>query len=65
MLLRAAYLNFSSMRIVISMFGSLMIIRAILGPAFVVKMAFTLRILFDFRFQTREAIGIEYNFLLV
>jgi hypothetical protein len=58
MLLRAAVLNYASMRIVTPMLGSIAIIRAVLGPAFVMKSFVALSFLFDFSFATREQMGV-------
>jgi len=61
LLLREAYLDFASMRVVIPVLGTVMVVRAVLGPGFLVKTAFALQYLFDIRFETREVIGQSFQ----
>ena len=41
--------------------GSLMMLRAVLGPGIFVKLFFSLHYLFDARFEIREKIGDDYK----
>jgi hypothetical protein len=60
-LLREAVLQYSSMRIVAPMLGCIMVMRAILGPSFALKISMCLSYLFDFNFKTREMMGVAFQ----
>lgn len=57
MLLREAFLDYASMRFVSPFLGGIMVIRAVVGPAFMVKAVFACEFIFSFHFYTREKIG--------
>lgn len=56
-LLRQVALNYGVARYVIPIFGLWMVIRAVLGPLFLIKIAFALQFLFSVKFKDREAMG--------
>lgn len=60
-LLREAVLRYSSMRVVTPLLGCIMVIRAVLGPGFVIKCGLALAFLFDCNFRTREAMGVAFQ----
>ena len=57
LILRDSVLDYSSMRIVVPILGSLMIYRAILGPAYVIKIIRGLSFLFAYTMETRVQLG--------
>lgn len=57
LLLREAFLDYSAMRFVTPLLGGIMIVRATLGPLFVIKAAYALQYIFAYHFNTREQIG--------
>jgi len=54
-------LEYSSMRIVTPALGLVVIIRAVLGPGFLLKCASSLSYFYAVSFQTREQIGISFQ----
>jgi hypothetical protein len=61
MLLREAVLSYASMRVVTPLLGSIAVIRAVLGPAFVIKAYNAVSFLFDCTFATREEMGVKFQ----
>ena len=59
LLLRQTVLDYASMRIVTPMLGSMIVLRAILGSGFLLKISVSLFYFYDFNFRTRELIGIS------
>jgi len=57
MLLREAFLDYASMRFITPFLGVIMVFRAVVGPAFIVKTVFALEFIFAYNFNTREKIG--------
>ena len=57
LLMREVALDYSAMRFVTPLLGTVMIVRAVLGPSFLIKMAFALQHFFEYHFPVREAIG--------
>lgn len=57
MLLREAVLSYGTMRYVTPLLGVWMVLRAIMGPMFLVKMGFIFEFLFETKFKVREAMG--------
>jgi hypothetical protein len=57
LLLREALLEYETMRFVTPFIGSIMIVRAIMGPLFMIKAVFCLEYVFSYHFNMREAIG--------
>lgn len=53
------FVNFEVMRYITSIFGILMIARAVLGSGFCIKMFFTLKLLFEIDSFSRDSIGIS------
>lgn len=60
-LLREAVLGYSSMRVVTPLLGCIMVIRAVLGPGFMIKSFLAVAYLFDCNFKTREAMGVAFQ----
>ncbi len=61
LLLREAYMEFTSMRVVTPMIGVIAILRAVLGPSFVVKCFFSLKFLMDGNYRVREHMGVAFQ----
>ena len=61
LLLRSAFLKYSSMRIVTPALGLVVIMRAVLGPGFVLKIASSLSFFYALSFETRELIGVSFQ----
>lgn len=57
LLIRNEYLPYEAMRVVSPCFGALICWRAILGPAFLIKFAFSMFYFFDFETKARELVG--------
>lgn len=55
--LRDQYLSFPTMRIISPFLGTMIILRAILGPSFLIKIVLSLKHLFEPSFKSREVIG--------
>lgn len=56
-IIRDQYLEYEAMRIVSPMFGVLIILRAVLGPGFLLKLAFSLGYILDYDIGVRQEIG--------
>jgi hypothetical protein len=56
-LLRNIALDYSAQRYVIPMFGTILVVRALLGPTFVLKAIHALKFVFSMSYLDREAIG--------
>jgi len=61
LLLRSSYLRYSSMRIVTPALGLIVIIRAVLGPGFALKIVSSLSFFYALSFQKRELIGVSFQ----
>ena len=61
LLLRSSFLRYPSMRIVTPALGLVVIMRAVLGPGFVLKIASSLSFFYAVSFQTRELIGVSFQ----
>jgi hypothetical protein len=61
LLLREAVLEYASMRVVSPLLGAVAILRAVLGPAFVIKSGMSLRFLFEVHWANRETIGVSFQ----
>jgi hypothetical protein len=57
LLIREAFLTYTTMRFITPFIGSIMIIRAVLGPMFLIKAVFVLQYIFSAHFDIRETIG--------
>jgi hypothetical protein len=57
LLIREAFLKYETMRFVTPFIGSICIIRAVLGPLFLIKAVYVLEYVFSYHFNIREAIG--------
>jgi hypothetical protein len=61
MILRNQYLSFDVMRITNPMLGTIVMIRSILGPSFILKSAFTMYALFNLSLKGREDLGLAFK----
>ena len=57
-------MNYGENRVVVPMFGVIILLRALLGPSVFVKLAFSIEFLFDLSFKTRERIGSAFGQLV-
>lgn len=58
LIIRDQFLKFTVMRVVTPTFGVIMMLRAILGPGFILKIVFSFTTFFDPDMKTREQIGL-------